>query len=80
MSIQSTSTDPYPAPQPARGVMAMRRYTNLRLAREIHYSVQRVSRVLNGYDKASQPFMEDTSRGLDLSIEELFRPGGRDGF
>jgi transcriptional regulator with XRE-family HTH domain len=58
----------------------MRRYTNLRLAREIHYSVQRVSRVLNGYDKASQTFMDACSKALDLPIDELFRTGGRNGY
>lgn len=69
-----------PIPQPAKGIMAMRRYGNARLAREIRYSAQRVSRVLNGYDKASQQFMERTSKALNLPIEELFRPGGRNGY
>ena len=80
MVIQSILTDPSPAPQPAIGIIAMRKIGNAQLAKKIHYSPQRTSRVLNGYDTASERFMEACSQALDMPIEELFRPGGRDGF
>ena len=74
------TVDRYPDPHPIKGIMTMRRIGNDQLARQIGLSPQRTSRVLNGYDNASEKFMEDCSQVLDMPIGELFRPLGRHGF
>jgi hypothetical protein len=75
-----TPTDGLPIPQPAKAIMAGRRYGNDKLARNISKSPQRTSRVINGYVNASDAFMKAVSQALDRPVEDLFRPGGRHGF
>ena len=68
-----------PIPQPAKGIITMRRIGNAQLARQIGLSPQRTSRILNGYDNASERFMDACSQTLDMPIDELLRPEGRNG-
>jgi transcriptional regulator with XRE-family HTH domain len=73
-------TDKLPHPQPPNGVTALRRPVNAQLARRIQNSPQRTSRVLNGYDNASERFMDACAQALDMPIDQLFRPEGRNGY
>jgi hypothetical protein len=73
-------TDRRPKPQPIRGVLAVRDISNLQFAGMIGRSPQWVSTVLKGWVNPSESLMQDSSRVLDVPVEELFWPGGSDGF
>ncbi len=60
-------------PQPAKGHLALRRITNRKLARELHFSDHYVGQVLNGYERPSSRFRSSLSAFLGLPESVLFR-------
>jgi hypothetical protein len=46
----------------------------------IDRSPQWTCTIINGWEDASEAFMEACSQALDMPIGELFRSGGRNGF
>ena len=73
-------TDRRPDPQPIKGVRVLRGITNQQLARMIGRSPTWTCTVLNGWEQASEAFMQDAAEALGVPLDDLFRPGGRDGF
>ena len=65
----------YPEPQPAKGILALKRISNAAVARRLGKSQQWVSRVLNGYAPAPEVFRASLAELLGIPEEELFRPG-----
>lgn len=63
----------YPAPQPAKAVLAMRRQSIRAVARHVGMSEHYVSRVLNGWQAPSPTFRAAVADMLDVPEHELFR-------
>ncbi len=63
----------HPEPQPAKGVLALRRISNAAIARRLGISQQWTSRVLNGHAAAPEAFRAALAELLDTPEEELFR-------
>ncbi len=61
-----------PHPQPARGVIAMRRLSIRAVAKQIGHNEHWVGRVLNGYGRPSPEFRRALSELLGVPESELF--------
>jgi len=72
--------DKRPKPQPIKGILVNRSISQQQFARMIDRSPQWTCTIINGWEDASETFMEVCSQVLDMPIGELFRRGGRDGF
>ncbi len=64
-----------PSPQPAKGVVAMRRVTNCEIADRLGISHQYVSKVLNGHAPPSERFRYGLAQMLGVPEAELFDTG-----
>lgn len=62
-----------PTPQPAKGILALRRLTNRRVAIATNRSEQYVGRVLNGWQAPSQEFRAAVAELVGLPESTLFR-------
>lgn len=62
-------------PQPAKGVLALRRISNRDVARELDLSEIWVGRVLNGHAPPPESFRKGLADLLWLPEEQLFRDG-----
>lgn len=62
-----------PVPQPAKGILAMQRTSNARVARLYGCSPHYVGRVLNGYEKPPARFELFLSELTGQSTSTLFR-------
>lgn len=60
-------------PQPAKGILALRRITNRQVASSLGCSTAWVGRVLNGHVEPPERFRQALSSLLDTPISELFR-------
>jgi hypothetical protein len=67
-----------PVPQPAKGVLAIRRITNIEVARSLDppVSPHYVGRVLNGFDQPSPRLRAAVVALTGLPEEALFRRSG----
>jgi transcriptional regulator with XRE-family HTH domain len=63
-------------PLPAKGVLAIRRISNRRVARLYGAHEVYIGRVLNGYERPSPRFRAFLSELLDVSESELFQDSG----
>jgi transcriptional regulator with XRE-family HTH domain len=61
-----------PAPQPAKGALAMARIPNTEVARHLDCSAAWVGRVLNGRERPPRKFREGVAELLGCPEHELF--------
>lgn len=62
-----------PVPQPAKGILAVRRVTNVQIATATNRSSHYVGRVLNGWQAPSAEFRSAVAELVGLPESALFR-------
>jgi len=65
-----------PKPQPAKGILALRRITNRELARHLGCTPEWVGRVLNGYVRPPDRLKAAVAELTGAPESELFREEG----
>jgi transcriptional regulator with XRE-family HTH domain len=63
----------FPEPQPAKGILALRRITNRQVAQHLGVTPEWVGRVLNGYARPPDRFRAAVSELTGAPEAELFR-------